>query len=66
MNEKKSSLLRRSEKQILIARAARSNGSTYAHIGNSGDLQTKIGVNLPKCFAAQSKLRSSYKINIKS
>ena len=25
----------------------------------------KIGVNLPKCFAARSKLRLSYKMNMK-
>ena len=51
--------------QFLIASEARSNQSTYADRGISGELQAKIGMNLPKCFATQSKLRLSYKIDIK-
>ena len=51
--------------QFLIASEARSNQSTYADRGISGELQAKIGVNLPKCCATQSKLRLSYKIDIK-
>ena len=48
--------------QFLIASEGRSNHSTYADRGIS---QAKIGVNLPKCFATQSKLWLSYKIDIK-
>ena len=51
----------------MIASAASSNDNTYAYRGNSGELHNRqaiIGVNLPKCFAARSKLRLSYKMNI--
>ena len=63
--KKKCSRFRRSEMQFVIASEARSNHSTHADRGISGELQAKIGVNLPKCFATQSKLRLSYKIDIK-
>ena len=51
--------------QLVLTSKARSNHSTYADRGISGELQAKIGVNLPKCFATQSKLRLPYKIDIK-
>ena len=51
------------------ASTASSNVNAYAYKGNSGELhsrQAKSGVNLPLCFAAQSKLRLSYKMKIKT